>query len=514
MGVVHLGVDPHGRAVAIKVLRAHVAYDPDARARLNREVATLSRVRHRQVAEVLDADVDGDQPYVVTRYVPGPTLEAEVRERGPMPAGHLVQLGRGLSSALEAIHAAGVVHRDLKPANVLLLDGDPVVIDFGIAHVADDVRLTMTGLVMGTPGYLAPELIEGSTVTLATDWWGWAATLAFAASGHPPFGRGPSNAVIDRVRHGRPDLSGIDERLRPLLQAALSPQPSTRPGAAEVLAALERFALGGAATVAVPGVPPTRPFAPPTASVMTPPTKPAPVVPPQLAPVVTPPAAPVARVDDPLAIFGPAPVAPEPAVAAPPKPRRTATLLAYLVALVGIGSAWPTRTALVAAALVLLARTADRAASAAARRREERGARGSDPLVAAVSAPWHVARGGRQHPGSRPARRHRPERRHLCGRGQRHDGILRWPERGQCDPDRGGGGAAGRRIGGVVGSRRRIGTPRSAQPDPGHGPGDGGDNGRGDPVPRAGLAAAVLAYTRGHPDFGPLHQLPLGINLP
>src|SRR3954468_992221 len=174
MGVVHLGLDAHGRAVAIKVLRAHIAYDPDARARLGREVATLGRVRHPMVAEVLDADVDGDQPYVVTRYVPGLTLDAEVRERGPMPAGHLVRLGRGLSSALEAIHAAGVVHRDLKPGNVLILDGDPVVIDFGIAHVADDVRLTMTGLVMGTPGYLSPALIDGARSPAAPDWWGWA----------------------------------------------------------------------------------------------------------------------------------------------------------------------------------------------------------------------------------------------------------------------------------------------------------------------------------------------------
>ncbi len=273
MGVVHLGVDPHGRAVAIKVLRAHIAYDPDARARLSREVATLSRVRHPRVAEVMDADVDGDQPYVVTRYVPGPTLDAEVRERGPMPPGLLVQVGRGLSSALEAIHEAGVVHRDLKPANVLMLDDDPVVIDFGIAHVADDVRLTMTGLVMGTPGYLSPELLNGSAVTAATDWWGWAATLAFAASGQTPFGHGPAGVVIDRVRRGEPDLSAVDSRLRPLLRAALSPDPDARPGAPEVLAALERFALGGEATVAI-SASSTRRLAEPTGLVVTPPTRP------------------------------------------------------------------------------------------------------------------------------------------------------------------------------------------------------------------------------------------------
>ena len=87
MGVVHLGVDPHGRAVAIKVLRAHIAYDPDARARLSREVAALSRVRHPRVAEVMDADVDGDQPYVVTRYVPRPPSTPRSASAGPMPPG-------------------------------------------------------------------------------------------------------------------------------------------------------------------------------------------------------------------------------------------------------------------------------------------------------------------------------------------------------------------------------------------------------------------------------------------
>src|SRR3954452_8682389 len=210
MGVVHLGLDPAGRAVAVKVLRAHVAHDPEARARLAREVSTLRRVRHPLVAEVIDADVDGEQPYVVTRFVPGSGLDAVVREQGALAPAQLLRLGRGLSSALRAIHDVNVVHRDLKPANVLVLDGDPVVIDFGIAHVADDVRLTSTGLVMGTPGYLSPEVIDGGRVTEATDWWGWAATLAFAASGRPPFGRGPMDVVIDRVRGGRCDLEGID----------------------------------------------------------------------------------------------------------------------------------------------------------------------------------------------------------------------------------------------------------------------------------------------------------------
>ncbi|HOA59186.1 MAG TPA: serine/threonine-protein kinase, partial [Dermatophilaceae bacterium] len=232
MGVVHLALDPHGRAVAVKVLRPHVAHDPEARARLEREVATLARIRHPRVAPIIDCDLSGDRPFVVTRYIAGDALDDRVDTRGPLSAGDLLLLARGLHGALEAIHAVGVVHRDLKPGNVLLEDdGEPVVIDFGIAHVAEDPRLTATGLVMGTPGYLSPEVIEGAAVTAATDWWGWAATLAFAATGRPPFGRGSMNIVLTRVRAGNSDLEGVDARLEPLLSAALSPRPDDRPPA-------------------------------------------------------------------------------------------------------------------------------------------------------------------------------------------------------------------------------------------------------------------------------------------
>ena len=211
MGVVHLALDRHGRAVAIKVLRQHIAHDPDARARLTREVKSLSRITSPRVAPIIDADVDGPTPYIVTRYVPGPSLDDYVAERGLLPPADLHRVASGLAEALDAIHSAGVVHRDVKPGNVLLVDGEPVLIDFGIAHVADDIRLTMTGLVMGTPGYLAPEVVGGEDVTPATDWWGWAATTAFAASGTPPFGTGaderrarPGERRRPRPRGGRP----------------------------------------------------------------------------------------------------------------------------------------------------------------------------------------------------------------------------------------------------------------------------------------------------------------------
>lgn len=248
MGVVYKALDPRDQIVAVKVLRAHIAYDAGARERLRREVSTLSMARSNRIGWVLDADVDGDRPFLVTRYVNGPPLDAVVDEIGPLAPGPLALLGRGVAEALRDIHGAGIVHRDLKPGNVLMDGDDPVLIDFGIAHVADESRLTSTGLVMGTPGYLSPEIVEGGDVTEATDWWGWAATLAFAASGVPPFGRGPMHAVLDRVTAGRADLRGVDPRLRPLLAAALSPDPTQRPSAQVVLDQLEVYAAGGHTT--------------------------------------------------------------------------------------------------------------------------------------------------------------------------------------------------------------------------------------------------------------------------
>ena len=277
MGVVHLALDRHGRAVAVKVLRQHIAHDPDARARLTREVRTLGRIQSPRVAPIIDADVDGPTPYIVTRYVPGPSLDDHVTERGLLAPAELHRVASGLAEALDAIHSAGVVHRDVKPGNVLLVDGDPVLIDFGIAHVADDIRLTMTGLVMGTPGYLAPEVVGGDDVTPATDWWGWAATTAFAASGTPPFGTGPMSAVLARVTAGDPDLEAVDPRIEPLLYAALSPNPGERPHHDEVVAALERYAHGAPVTEAIK----VRRVRPQTQRLATPPTAALPLPPPR-----------------------------------------------------------------------------------------------------------------------------------------------------------------------------------------------------------------------------------------
>ncbi|MDQ4008218.1 MAG: serine/threonine protein kinase, partial [Actinomycetota bacterium] len=239
MGVVHLAAGPSGERVALKVLRPHVVGDDEGRERLAREVSSLRRVRSPRVAEVFDADPWGEQPYVVTRYVHGPSLHDRVREHGPLQGEELRAIAVGLVEAVIAVHEAGVLHRDIKPSNVLI-EGrhDPVLIDFGLAKVAEDSRLTATGWLMGTPGYLAPEVLYGDEATPAADVHAWAATVVFAATGSTPFGRGPSMAVMDRARRGEHDLSGVPGWLHPLLTRCLSPHPGDRPSAGEVLSRL------------------------------------------------------------------------------------------------------------------------------------------------------------------------------------------------------------------------------------------------------------------------------------
>jgi hypothetical protein len=246
MGVVYLASDPADQLVAIKVLRQGIAAEETARRRLVHEVATMGRVSSPHVAEVVDADVTGNPPYIVTRYVPGKTLEDVVAADGPVTGCALASLATGLAAALVAVHSAGVVHRDLKPGNVMLLDGEPVVIDFGIAQAADSTRLTMTGMFMGTPGYLAPEVIEGRPSGPAADIHSWGATIAYAATGRPPFGTGTFEAIFYRIVHGQPDLDAMPVPLIALVLSALARDPARRPSAtdlAEAIACLDPATL-------------------------------------------------------------------------------------------------------------------------------------------------------------------------------------------------------------------------------------------------------------------------------
>ncbi len=444
MGVVHLARGRDGRPVALKVLHPLGTDGANARRRLAREVETMCRVRSPYVAEVLDADVTGEYPYIVTRFVVGPTLDEMVRGRGPLSGQGLRRLAYGMAEALTAIHAAGVVHRDLKPGNVMLTDDRPVVIDFGIAQTGDATRLTQTGLVMGTPGYLAPEVIEGQPSSPASDIHSWGSTMAFAATGHLPFGGGSYETIFYRIVSGRADLTGVPAPLVPLISAALARDPSHRPSASWLSAqasALDMSAVVGSgrsptATYTGSPFPLTRasgesraPYAPaapapavPYAGPRAPEVPQAPKAPRQAArdvadllpPVNYAPAQQPARPGKSQQRQQPQPSPAWPASAADyqdqagpwgpqgPKPavpdRRpqsrpnTMAGLALMVAAVALTVVLPVAGLLASLAVITLLRAADRAQSKLAVRRSVRGPRASDLLVVLVTAPLAVAR--------------------------------------------------------------------------------------------------------------------------
>lgn len=244
MGAVYRAVDGDGAVVALKLLHPHLGADPDARERLRREVAHLQKVRHPAVARVLDAEIESTEAFIVTELVDGEDLAARVRTRGPLPPAELADLAEQLAGALQVVHRAGVLHRDMTPGNVLVTDRGPVLIDFGIAQAAEDSRVTSTGLVVGTPGYLSPELLEGGAPSEAGDWWGWAALLAYAATGRAPFGGPPTPAVLARARAGEVDLAGLDRRTAAALRSALAVDPWRRATPESVVTELRRAAEG------------------------------------------------------------------------------------------------------------------------------------------------------------------------------------------------------------------------------------------------------------------------------
>ena len=226
---------PTGTRVALKVLRPHVVGDLEARERLAREVSSLRRITSPRIAEIIDADPHGEVPYVVTRYVPGSRSTTTWPRRAWSRAPTCCTSPTASPRPSLAVHSVGVLHRDVKPTNVLMEGRSPVLIDFGLARVAEDPRLTQTGWLLGTPGYLAPEILYGDDPRPASDVHAWAATAVFAATGRPPYGKGPAMAIMDRVRRGEHDLSGIADPLRHCC-ARLSPDPLERPSVHELRA--------------------------------------------------------------------------------------------------------------------------------------------------------------------------------------------------------------------------------------------------------------------------------------
>ncbi|MFF4124217.1 glycoside hydrolase family 6 protein [Microbispora rosea] len=233
MGTVYLGEAPDGTRVAVKLLHHTVAADPDFRRRFRREVEAAKRVARFCTAAVLDAEMDGETAYLVTEYVPGPTLREAVEQDGPLRGSSLDGLAVSIATALRAIHAAGIIHRDLKPGNVLLSPIGPKVIDFGVAHLSDTA--THSSAVVGTPSFMSPEQFDGGPLTPASDVFAWAGTVAYAGTGRAPFGNGPLPVVINRVINGEPDLTGLDGPLGTLVTRALAKNPAQRPTVRDIL---------------------------------------------------------------------------------------------------------------------------------------------------------------------------------------------------------------------------------------------------------------------------------------
>ncbi|WP_225801829.1 PQQ-binding-like beta-propeller repeat protein [Streptomyces sp. NK15101] len=239
MGVVHLASSASGLRLAVKVVHARYAEDPEFRARFRQEVAAARRVSGAFTAPVVDADPDAVRPWMATLYVPGPTLADQVKRNGPLSPAELRRLTAGLAEALRDIHRAGVVHRDLKPSNVLLTDTGPKVIDFGISRPVDSDLHTETGKLIGSPPFMAPEQFQRPReVGPAADVFALGSVLVHAATGHGPFDSDSPYIVAYQVVHDEPDLTGVPADLAPLVARCLAKEPVERPTPAQIMQAL------------------------------------------------------------------------------------------------------------------------------------------------------------------------------------------------------------------------------------------------------------------------------------
>ncbi|MGI5478833.1 bifunctional serine/threonine-protein kinase/ABC transporter substrate-binding protein [Streptomyces lavendofoliae] len=237
MGVVYLARSAGGALIALKVVRGEYADDTGFRARFRREVAVARRVTGPWTVRLVDAAPDAEEPWLATEFVPGPSLAEAVGRHGPFPVRGLRVLGARLAEALHGLHEAGLVHRDLKPGNVLLAPDGPRLIDFGIARAPDDTSLTADGVVVGTPGYLPPEQAGGPAGVAAGpagDVFSLGCVLVYAATGRPPFGTGPVDALLYRAVHDAPDTAGVPGELAHVLETCLEKDPASRPAARDL----------------------------------------------------------------------------------------------------------------------------------------------------------------------------------------------------------------------------------------------------------------------------------------
>ncbi|MEU6311074.1 bifunctional serine/threonine-protein kinase/ABC transporter substrate-binding protein [Streptomyces sp. NPDC047014] len=246
MGTVYLGRSPEGVLVAVKVIRADHGADPAFRARFRREARAAAGLTGRWVVPVVAADPEAREPWLATPFIPGPSLAEAVGGYGALPARSVRVLGIRLAEALAEVHAAGLVHRDVKPGNVLLAPDGPRLIDFGIARATGATALTAADAVVGTPGYLAPELARagGPVAGPPGDVFSLGCVLAYAASGVTPFGGGHAAAVVFRTVHERPVLDCVPAELLEAVGGCLEKDPAARPTLEELTALLDAEGAG------------------------------------------------------------------------------------------------------------------------------------------------------------------------------------------------------------------------------------------------------------------------------
>ncbi|QOV36473.1 PQQ-binding-like beta-propeller repeat protein [Streptomyces ferrugineus] len=243
MGVVHLARSTSGMQLAVKVVHAEFARDPEFRGRFRQEVGAARRVSGAFTAPVVDADPEAERPWMATLFIPGPTLSDHVKRNGPMDPAQLRRLMAGLAEALRDIHRVGVVHRDLKPSNVLLADDGPKVIDFGISRPKDSELHTETGKLIGTPPFMAPEQFRRPReVGPAADVFALGSVMVHAATGRGPFDSDSPYVVAYQVVHDEPDLTDVPANLAPLVQRCLAKDPEDRPTPDELMRELRSVA--------------------------------------------------------------------------------------------------------------------------------------------------------------------------------------------------------------------------------------------------------------------------------
>ncbi|MGW4797042.1 protein kinase domain-containing protein [Nonomuraea sp. NPDC004297] len=254
-GIVYLGVDDKGERAAIKLLHVKFSGDTIARSRFARELKAAQRVASFCTARVMEADLDGDTPYIASEYIDGRPLREIVETDGPLTGTVLDRLAIGTATALTAIHHASIVHRDFKPDNVLIAADGPRVVDFGIARIIDSTG-TITSRAIGTPAYMAPEQIAGDDIGPYTDVFSWGATIAFAATGQVVFEGKSIATVLNRILNHEVDVSMLDEPLRGVVREALAKSPAERPSADQILLRLlgQSSSVGASTAVLTKGV--------------------------------------------------------------------------------------------------------------------------------------------------------------------------------------------------------------------------------------------------------------------